>query len=56
MTPMSDHDLLIRVDAKIDNFFRTINDHERRLRRVELATLGVATSGIAILAKMLNLF
>lgn len=55
MTPMSDHDLLIRLDTKLDSFMGRISDHERRLRRVELSTLGVLTTAIALAAKIFNI-
>jgi hypothetical protein len=32
---ISDHDLLIRLDAKLDQFIHAQDDHEARLRVVE---------------------
>ncbi len=47
----SDHDILITIATKVDTFFITFTDHERRLRRVELAVIGVGVSAVAYYLK-----
>ena len=33
--PLSDHDLLVRIDEKVDNILRMVSDHEGRIRSLE---------------------
>jgi hypothetical protein len=43
---LEDHDLLIRIDSKLDNIVEKLDDHEDRIRDVEgnlLKVLGVGT-------------
>jgi hypothetical protein len=50
--PMDDHDLLVRIDTKLDSVATGLNDHELRIRKLEriiwLATGVAAASGGAI--------
>jgi hypothetical protein len=51
----SDHDILVTIATKVDTFLTTITDHERRLRRVELAVIGVGVSAVAVFLKVTGL-
>jgi len=33
--PLSDHDLLIRIDEKVDSILKMLSDHEGRIRSLE---------------------
>lgn len=33
--PLSDHDLLVRIDEKVDNILKVVSDHEGRIRSLE---------------------
>jgi len=33
--PLSDHDLLVRIDEKVDNILKMVSDHEGRIRSLE---------------------
>jgi len=33
--PLSDHDLLVRIDEKVDNILEVVSDHEGRIRSLE---------------------
>ena len=33
--PLSDHDLLVRIDEKVDNILKEVSDHEGRIRSLE---------------------
>ena len=33
--PLSDHDLLVRIDEKVDNILKVVSDHEGRIRSME---------------------
>ena len=33
--PLSDHDLLVRIDEKVDNILKAVSDHEGRIRSLE---------------------
>jgi hypothetical protein len=54
----SDHDLLIRIEAKLDAWRDTQTDHEGRLRRLEKLVwigAGLAMAGGAGLSKLAEL-
>lgn len=54
----SDHDLLIRIEAKLDAWRDTQKDHESRLRRLERALWicsGLAMAGGAGLSRLADL-
>lgn len=53
--PDSDHDLLIRIDAKLDAWRDTQKDHEDRIRKVERMlwiAAGLAMAGGAGLSRL----
>lgn len=58
MDDQSDHDLLIRIEAKLDAWRVSQDDHETRLRKLErmlwIAT-GLAMAGGAGLSKIVEL-
>lgn len=51
----SDHDILIALYTTVHTFLTTITDHERRLRRVELAVIGVGVSAVAAILKIIGI-
>jgi hypothetical protein len=45
----SDHDLLVRIDTKLDIYTARQNDHETRIRRLE--QLGIVTGLLIMLGQ-----